>query len=101
MAGSSVERRMFLPQEVFLIIDFVLTWFRDWWWVVAPPVLIFVANDLWLIYKRNEFKFYTMEWVLLEVHLPQLVERTAQAMEQVFAGFHGMYSRVKWFERYG
>ena len=92
---------MFLPKEIFLILGFVWSFFSDWWWLIAPPVLALVINDLWLFYKKNEYIFYTMEWTLLEIHLPQIVERTPQAMEQVFAGFHGIYTFPKWFERYG
>lgn len=91
---------MIFPQEITLILGWIWDFFSAWWWLIAPPALVFLLNDLWLLAKKNEFIFYKMEWMVLEVTPPQVVDRTPQAMEQVFAGLHGIYSRTKWFERY-
>ena len=72
---------------------------HDWWWLVAPPVLTFLFHDFWLLYVRWKM-FYGLDWLLLEIKLPQIVERTPQAMEQVFLGLHGMYSKPKVTQKY-
>jgi len=41
-----------------------------------------------------------MEYLVLEIRPPQIIERTPQAMEQVFAGLHGIYSKAKPHEKY-
>lgn len=102
MAGFRVtkDKNMGVFEQVSLILGWIWDFFSTWWWLIAPPALLFLLNDLWLIAKTNEYTFYKMEWMILEVRPPQIVDRTPQAMEQVFAGLHGIFSGPKWFERY-
>ena len=78
------------PPEVEIFVRAVGSFFADWWWVILPPVLLFTLLDVWLFYVRWRW-FLSQEWVLMEVRLPQIVERTPKAMEQVFAGLHGIW----------
>ena len=91
---------MIFPQEFTLLVGWIWDFFSAWWWLIAPLVLVPATNELWIMMKKREYMFTQMDWILVEVRLPQVVDRTAQAMEQVFSGLHGMYSRVKWFEKY-
>lgn len=43
---------------------------------------------------------YALEWTLLEIRLPQIVERTPLAMEQVLTGLHGIYKKPKLPRKY-
>lgn len=90
---------MFYPPELGLLVSWIWSFLKDWWWLVSPPFFAFLFHDLWLLYVRWK-RFYGLEWVLLEIKLPQVVERTPQAMEQVFAGLHGMWSKPKVTQKY-
>jgi hypothetical protein len=69
------------------------------WWAWLPLVLFFIALELWLRYKEEKY-FNNWTWVHLEVNLPRVAERPFKAMEQVFAGFHGLrYSEVKFKDK--
>lgn len=81
-----------LDSEVMRILFDVAS---DWWWLFAPPFLVFVFLDLWIMMKEREF-IQSVEWVLLEITLPQDVLRTPKAMEQVFSGLHGLYDPPRW-----
>ncbi len=78
-------------------LDIVL----EYWWIIAPVTLFFIFKDLWLDYVRNKYISST-EWVLLEIKIPKEVQKTPKAMEQVFAGLHGVQTSPnftdKWFQ---
>jgi hypothetical protein len=88
-----------VPPQFILLVSWLWSFFRDWWWLVSPPVFLFLLHDLWLFYIRWK-RFLSTEFVLLEIRPPQVIERTPQAMEQVFAGLHGIYSKPKPHEKY-
>jgi hypothetical protein len=77
---------------VFLIIF-------KFWWLWLPLVIFFLALEFWLWYKEEKY-FLSWSWVHLEIKLPRAAERPFKAMEQIFAGFHGLrYSEVKFKDK--
>lgn len=52
-------------------------------WV--PIMLLYLFYDFWLSYKRLHY-LSTVEYVLLEIKLPQMISKTPAAMEMVLAG---------------
>lgn len=60
------------------------------WWVWAPPALFFFGKNLWRDYLKARY-FSELQWVLLEVRIPRDIQKTPEAMEQIFAGLQGMY----------
>lgn len=76
------------------------TLFIQSWWLWLPIFLFFVLAQQWLNYIQKKF-LSGIEWILLEIQLPQEVVRTPKAMENVFAGFHGIHTKPdfidKWF----
>lgn len=73
----------------------------EYWWIIAPVALFFILKELWLNYVQTKF-IDSIKWTLLEIKIPREVQKTPKAMEQVFAGFHGIYKSPnfveKWFE---
>ncbi|MEW5805242.1 MAG: hypothetical protein AB1721_00730 [Patescibacteria group bacterium] len=67
----------------------------DWWWLVLPPVLFFVALDYWKNYKKEQF-VSKIEWVVLELRVPQDIEATPKTMEQVFSSLAATASSPGW-----
>ncbi|MBI4919981.1 hypothetical protein HY838_01690 [Candidatus Azambacteria bacterium] len=41
-----------------------------------------------------------INWLLLEVKIPRGIEKTPKAMEQIFAGLHGVLTSVKFLDKY-
>ena len=56
-----------------------------------PLALIFVAWEFWIYYVYINY-LRGQKWVLLEAKIPQGIEKTPKAMEQVFAACYGIYS---------
>ncbi len=58
-----------------------------------PVVLAIVFFEAWMYYIRRVY-WQGINWILLEVKPPRDVERTPKIMEQVFAGFWGIFGTV-------
>ncbi|MBI2639274.1 MAG: hypothetical protein HYW90_00065 [Candidatus Sungbacteria bacterium] len=66
---------------------FRIAWFTWWFWL--PPLLFYSAWELWKAYLKIWY-WKTLEWTILEVKIPREITKPPQAMEQVFAGIHGI-----------
>ena len=76
---------------VFIFLYFIGGFLLSLWWIWIPWLLFILARDIWIKHVRNKFA-QDLEWVLLEVRPPQDVKKTPHAIEQLFAGLHGMLS---------
>ena len=74
---------------------------NTWWWLFLP---FFVFGPFIFLWKewRNEVFDNQNPYIMLEIRMPQIVEKPIKAMEQVFAGFWQFYDppndREFWFE---
>lgn len=95
---DSVSRMSEFLNDFSILLVYIV---RDWWWIVAPPVLFRFVKKIYIFYKTERY-FKKIPWVMLEVLLPQVVEKTPKAMEGVLNGFHSLWDkptwRAKWFE---
>lgn len=64
--------------------------FLNLWWVYLPPVLFFIALDLWVVYLKLK-TIAAIKWQLLEIKIPRDIQKTPKAMEQIFSGLHGIH----------
>jgi len=66
---------------------FLALWgaFVDWWWLFLPFVAFYVALEFWINYNQEKFK-ESIEWINLELKIPQDVLTTPKVMDQVFTG---------------
>ena len=73
----------------------------NWGWIFLPLILFPVWKELWLAYVKKIY-VENVEWATLELKIPQAVEQTPKAMEQVFAGLHSIKSfanfKEKWWD---
>lgn len=76
-----------------------LTFLYNYGWVALPFILFPAWKSLWLGYVQKIYAL-NVEWVTLELKIPQMVERTPKAMEQVFAGLHSIKSAANFKEKY-
>ncbi len=66
---------------------------------MAPVVAAIILWESWLYYIRIKF-ISKIDWVLLELIVPQEVIKTPLAMEQIFAGLHSSLFKGSWWLRY-
>ncbi|MBX4211385.1 MAG: hypothetical protein KW806_01125 [Candidatus Yanofskybacteria bacterium] len=92
-----MESLSFIFSTLRIVFGFVFSF----WWLWLPPALLFGAYEAWLLYREDKY-LAGLQWVLLEVTPPPDVPRSPKAMENFFAGLHGIYSSVskkkKFFE---
>lgn len=78
-----------------IILMFELAW--KVWWIILPPFFVYLAVDTWKYYLATK-ALKEAKWVLLEIRLPREILKTPDAMERVFAGFHGPYDPPEKFK---
>jgi hypothetical protein len=82
------------------ILNSILAVFFAVWWLVLPLGLMFIFWQMWMYYIDKAY-LRAQKWVLLEIKIPENIEKTPKAMEQVFAAFYQIYSYgLKFFEKY-
>lgn len=85
-----------MPIDAFKIFG---GYILNYWWIFTPVVLFFIFWALWMNYIQTKF-INSIKWTLLEIKIPREILKTPKAMEQVFAGFHGIYSSPNFVEKY-
>src|SRR3989344_747072 len=87
------------PPDIFVGISVFARFMYDWGWIPLPFVLFFAWRALWLYYVELRY-IARADWITLELKIPHTVESTPKAMEQIFAGLHGMKTRANLKEHY-
>ena len=80
-------------------IGLALSFLKDIWWILAPFILFLIFRSTWLVYVQSAY-LSAISWILLEIKIPKEVGKPPQAMEQIFAGFHGIKSRIDIIDKY-
>jgi hypothetical protein len=71
------------------ILREILYFLLLFWWLWLFFILIPIINSLWLFWRQELFK-RGIKWVLLELRMPRMLEKSPQAMEQVLKGLHSL-----------
>ena len=70
------------------------------WWILLPLALFFIFWQMWLLHVYIKY-LRSQKWVLLNIKIPENIEKTPKAMEQVFAAVYQVYSfGLKFGEKY-
>lgn len=69
------------------------------WWLWAPVLLFAASFELWKLYLKSRY-FKGLKWVFLEVRIPRDIQKTPEAMEQIFFGLQGMFWDFDPWENY-
>lgn len=94
MYGYFVYMESFFTENFFI---FRILWVT--WWLWLPPVLFYASWELWKAYLKIRY-WKTLEWVLLEIKIPREIAKSPKAMEQIFAGLHGIQYELDFEEKY-
>lgn len=82
------------------ILYSILSVFFAVWWVIIPLGLLFIFWQFWLYYIYVSY-LRSQKWVILEIKIPQNIEKTPKAMEQIFSAVYQIYSfGLKIMEKY-
>lgn len=73
--------------------------FFDWGWLVLPFLLFPIWKNLWLGYIKLQFAL-ARKWVVFEIKIPQIVDKTPKSMEQLFAGIYAIKSGGNLIDKY-
>ncbi len=76
--------------EVFIFLAGIIV---ELYWLWLPVVLAIVFFSAWMYYIRRVY-WQGIKWVVLEIKPPRDNEQTPKIMEQVFAGFWGIFGNV-------
>lgn len=86
----------------------IATYFNRYWWVILILALVFLVRFFgWFIvrkWKRYINKKYedSIKFVVLDIQIPEALEKTPATMEQFFSVLHGTYAtfnfRQTWVE---
>ncbi len=71
------------------IIRAVLYFLGLTWWLWVFFVMFYLFRETWLHWRQEIFK-EDSEWVLLELKVPRLIEKSSRAMEQVLSAIHAL-----------
>jgi hypothetical protein len=71
------------------IIAAILYFLEQTWWLWLFFILLNLLRETWLHWKQEAFK-EDINWVLLEIKIPRLIEKSTKAMEQVLSALHAL-----------
>jgi len=84
---------LILTLENFLII------LKNWWWIVLPFIFLRPFLFFWLWWRRERW-LKKIDWVILEIKLPEEILKPIRAMESVVATFWQIYDPPNWKEKW-
>jgi len=88
-----------VPVLIYKILDTILGIIRSWWWIIPPIILYKPLLYLWLYWRQNLWA-EELDFILLEIKIPEEVKKPLKAMENVFAGLWPLYDAPNWKEKW-
>ena len=79
-------------EPLFSISSFVFNIFNSFSWLlyIAPPlILAFLVKDTILFYAQSKYVI-AIDWTVIEIRIPRLIEKGPKAMEQFFNSLYGV-----------
>ena len=77
----------------------ILSIFLKIWWLWLPVVLVAFFIELWVTYLKIK-ALKALKWTFLEVKVSRDIEKSPKSMEQIFSGFHGIITKIKFLDKY-
>lgn len=94
-------------EVLFETLSFIRSVIDSYWWVGALIVLFLIAKRLWVNFTKNFHDYWedrfleSVDKLCLEVIIPTDLEKTPQAMEQVYAALYATKRGVTtWDEKF-
>ncbi len=90
---------VFFDKPIFYLLGNAYNLFAALAFIWGPALAIWFAQKLWLEYVRIDFIRKSYEFVLLEIKLPRVIDKTPVAMELVLQSLY-QGSSGNWYERW-
>lgn len=105
MANTPLLKEIFLYQLSMMgdiIPSFLFLWqiIWTWGWIFIPFILWPVVSSQWLFYRNVMWAVNKNPQILLEVKIPEEMEKPIRAMDVVFSGIWQLYGPPNWFEKW-
>lgn len=88
-----------LTSPVFTVFSYIYHIFAATAFIWGPIFLVTLAVRLWLQYIRTDFIHKKFDFVMLEVKMPRIIEKTPVAMELVLQGLWIPFG-TNWYEKW-
>ncbi|MEF8847333.1 MAG: hypothetical protein V5A57_02820 [Candidatus Paceibacterota bacterium] len=88
-----------VPQEVANILNQAGVFIKHWWWVPLPFLLYKPFLNLWLFWRRSEYR-KEQNFIMLEIRVPKDAERPLRAMDNILSGLWSLYEAPNWKEKW-
>jgi len=85
--------------SVSLVLSYFWKIIAAWWWLFFPFLIFQPARYLYRFYLIEKWDA-TQKRVVLEIKIPKEILKPIRAMDQVFAGFHGIHDIATWREKW-
>ncbi|KKU15734.1 MAG: hypothetical protein UX22_C0004G0055 [Candidatus Jorgensenbacteria bacterium GW2011_GWA2_45_9] len=72
---------------VFAAVSTAIRFVAYFWWFWLFLIIVPMLESTWLFWKQEVFK-KSLKFILLEIKIPRIIEKSPQAMEQVLANLH-------------
>ena len=88
-----------IESSVFVVLGQIYNLFAVTAIVWAPILLVWLAQRLWLQYRQMQFIQKNFQFIMLEVKVPRIIDKTPVAMELALHAF--LQNRpLNWYERW-
>jgi hypothetical protein len=89
-------------QAIYPILQTIWEIIKIWWWLPLTFILFKIWKYHYLYFIQEKWSD-TIKKILIEVKIPKEITKPTRAMEQIFAGFHGIFHgspdwREKWID---
>lgn len=88
-----------MPITLATLFGQVFTVFSVTAFVWGPALLIWLAQKFWLEYIRADYILTNFEFILLEIKLPRIIEKTPLAMELVLQSLY-QFHPPDWYDKW-
>lgn len=89
----------FFDKPIFHVLGQIYDVIAFFAFIWGPLLAIWLAQKLWLEYVRMDYVRKKFDFVLLEIKLPRVIDKTPMAMELVLQSLHQGGS-VNWYEKW-
>ncbi|GIW66020.1 MAG: hypothetical protein KatS3mg094_539 [Candidatus Parcubacteria bacterium] len=80
-------------------LRFIIGFLFSVWWLILPLILWYIVKEKHLITKRITYRA-KIQWIFLEIKIPEFVKKTPSAMEEIFYSLHAIYRGGDLYSKY-
>ncbi len=95
-----ISQQIAITEQAFPVFVFVWDLFWAWGWIIIPFLLWPVVSFQWIFWRNLMWADNKNPSVLLEVRIPEEIEKPIRAMDVALTGVWQLYGPPNWFEKW-